>query len=157
MFVIQVATMKNELDKVAPLVRALAGAARLLEGRVVVPNELRPLVAKLYPGVARMLGFLECAGEAGLNTALQGHCDEVSRHVCSSYSSTRMLMAPCIRSHLRPARGDSHQILRPTRTRLRKEKRTRASPHVSDKGSPRRTCTAVSAPACRPSKTRTCV
>ena len=87
-FVIQVAKMKNEVNQVAPLVRALAGAARLLEGRDV-PSEMRPLVAKLYPGVARWLGFLECAGGADLNTAQQGHCDEVSCHVCSSYSSTR--------------------------------------------------------------------
>ena len=83
-FVIHVAAAKNELDRVAPLVRALAGAARLLEGRDVVPNEMRPLVANLYPGVARILGFLECAGKADLNTAQQGLCDEVSRHVCSS-------------------------------------------------------------------------
>jgi len=87
-FVIQVAKVKNELYQVAPLVRALAGAARLLEGRDVVPNEMRPLVVKLYPGVARWLGFLECAGEAYLNTAQQGLCDEVSCHVCSSCSST---------------------------------------------------------------------
>ena len=86
-FVIHVAAAKNELDRVAPLVRALAGAARLLEGRDVVPNEMRPIVAKLYPEVARWLGFLECAGGADLNTAQQGHCDEVSRHVCSSDSS----------------------------------------------------------------------
>src|SRR5260221_132757 len=160
-FVIHVATAKKELDKVAPLVRALAGAARLLEGRDVVPKELQPLVVKLYPGVARMLGFLDCTGEAGpgpgLNTTLQGHCDNVSRHVSSSYSPTRMLMVPRIRSHLRPARSDSYQIFRPARTGPRKKKRARASPYVNDKGSPRRTCTAESAPACCPSKTRTCV
>ena len=151
-FVIQVAKVKNELDQVAPLVRALAGAARLLEGRDV-PSEMRPLIAKLYPGVARWLGFLECAGEADLNTAQQSHCDEVSCHVCSSYSSTRMLMGPRIRSHLR---RDSHRILRQTRTRSR-NKRQSPSPHVDDKGSPRRTYIAASTPAWSRSKTRTCV
>jgi hypothetical protein len=36
-----------------------------------------------------MLGFLDCAGQADLNTgALQDHCDDVSCRVCSSYSST---------------------------------------------------------------------
>jgi len=158
-FVIQVAKVKNELDQVAPLVRALAGAARLLEGRDVVPHKMRPLVAKLYPGVARRLGFLECAGDADsdLNTAQRGHCDQVSRHVCSSDSPIRMLMGPRIRSHLRPARSDTHQILRQTRTGPRKEKKLRTSPHVNDKGSPRRTYTAVSAPAWSHSKTHTCV
>ena len=95
MFVIHVASMKNELDQVAPLIRTLAGAARLAEGRDVVPKEMQPLVAKLYPGVARMLGFLDCAGEADLNTAaVRSHCDEVSRHVSSSYPSTLMLRCP---------------------------------------------------------------
>ena len=100
------------------------------------------LIAKLYPGIARRLGFVECAGEADLNTNTaqpQGYCDEASRHVCSSYSPMRMLMGPRIRSHLRPARSDTHQILRPTRMRPRKNKRTGPSPYVSDKGSPRRT------------------
>jgi hypothetical protein len=48
-FVIQVTTVKNEFAQVAPLVRALAGAARfkLVEGRIVVPKGLQPLVAKL--------------------------------------------------------------------------------------------------------------
>jgi len=152
-FVIQVAKVKNELDQVAPLVRALAGASRLLEGRDDVPNEMRPLVAKFYPGVARWLGFLECTGEADLYTAQQGLCDEVSCHVRSSYSSTRMLMGPRIRSHLR---RDSHRILRQPQTRSR-NKRPSPSPHVDDKGSPRRTYIAASTPAWSRSKTRTCV
>jgi hypothetical protein len=54
-FVIHVAAMKNELDQVAPLVTALAGASRLVHGHTVVPMELRPLAATLYPDVARML------------------------------------------------------------------------------------------------------
>jgi len=155
-FVIHFATAKNELDKVAPLVRALAGAARIREGRIVVPRELRTLAIELYPGVARMLGFMERAGseEASLNTAPEGHCDEVSCRVCLSYSSTQMLIASRIRSHLSPARGDSHQILRATW--IPRKMWTSTSPHVSAKGSQRRTCTAAWTRACRPSKTRMC-
>ena len=48
-FVIHVVAAKNELDKVAPLVRALAGAARILEGRDIVPHEMRPLIEALSP------------------------------------------------------------------------------------------------------------
>ena len=157
-FVIHVATAKNELDKVAPLVRALAGAARIREGRIVVPSELRALAIELYPGVARMLGFMERADsdseEASLNTAPEGHCDEVSCRVCLSYSSTQMLIASRIRSHLSPARGDSNQILRATW--IPRNMWTSTSPHVSAKGSQRRTCTAAWTRACRPSKTRMC-
>jgi hypothetical protein len=157
-FVIHVAKAKNELDKVVPLVRTLAGASKLVHGETVVPVELRPLVATLYPDAARMLGFPEYIGVAGLNTAVQNHPDEVSRYVCSSYSSTRMLMLPRIRSHLRQTRGNSHQILRPTRTRPPKNKRTKPSPQVNEwnEGSPRRTCTAASASAWNPSRTHTC-
>ena len=149
-FVIHIAKAKNELDKVVPLVRALAGASTSVHGQTVVPVELRPLVATLYPDAARMLGFPEYIGATGLNTAVQNRPDEVSRHECSSYSSTRMLIAPRIRSHLRPTRGNNHQILRPP-----KNKRTKPSPHVNE-GSPRRTCTAASASAWNPSKTLTC-
>jgi hypothetical protein len=91
-FVINVAKVRNELDQVAPLVRALAGAARLVEGRDVVPDDLRPIVANLYPGVARMLGFLGPAWGSS-NPALQNFGD-VSCHMYSSYSSTRMLIVP---------------------------------------------------------------
>ena len=154
-FVIQVAKAKGELDRVAPLIRALAGASRLVHGHAVVPTDLRPLDRELHPDAARMLGFLDCAGEHGLNTAVQGHADEVSRRVCSSYSSTRILIVPRIRPHLRPARSNCDHILRLTRTRPMKGKRTKASPHVNE-GSPRRTCTAASAPASSPSKTHTC-
>ena len=131
MFVIHVATMKNEADQVAPLVRALRGAARLLEGRDVVPKELQPLVAELYPGVARMLGFLDCAGKAGLNTAaaLQvDHCDDVSCPVVLIQFVHANAHVPRIRSHLRPASSDRHQIFRLSRTRPRKKKRTKTGP-----------------------------
>jgi len=82
--VIHGAIAKNELDKVTPLIRAPAGAARILEGRIVVPSEVQLLVIKLYPGVARALGFMERAEEAGLSR----HYDDVSRHVCPSDSSS---------------------------------------------------------------------
>lgn len=157
-FVIHVATAKNELDKVAPLVRALAGAARIREGRVVVPSELQTLAIKLYPGVARMLGFMHMeradSEEASLNTAPEGHCDEVSCRVCSSYSSTRMLIASRIRSHLSPARGASQQILRATW--IPRKMCTSTSPHVTAKGSQRRTCTAAWTRVCCLSKICMC-
>jgi hypothetical protein len=92
-FVIQVATMKNDLDRVAPLVRAIATAAYVLEGRVVVPSELQSRFADLYPGVARVYGLKTTSEVEDLNTAQMGHCDEVSYHVCPSYSSTRMYHA----------------------------------------------------------------
>ena len=157
MFVIHVAAMKNELHQVVPLVGALAGASRLVHSHTVVPMGLRPLVATMYPDVARMLGFPEYIREASLNTVVQGQSDEVSLHVCSSYLSTRMLMVPRIRPHLRPARANSHQILWPVRTGPKKNKRTRPrppSPRVNE-GSQRRTCTAALAPAWSRSKTHT--
>ena len=108
-----------------------------------------------YPDAACMLGFAEYIEGGSLNTAVQGHSDEVSRHVCSPYSSTRMLMVPRIRSHLRPAMINSHQILRPIRSRVKNKKRTRTSQHANER-SPRRSCTAASASAWNPSKTHTC-
>ena len=112
-FVLHVAKTKNELDRVMPLVRALSGASKLVHGQTVVPVELRPLVAKMYPDAARMLGFPEYIGigEVDLNTPVQGYSDEVSRHVCSSYSPPRTLMVPRIRSHLRPVRINNHRVL----------------------------------------------
>ena len=87
-FVVQVAAMKNDLDRVAPLVKAIAMAARVLEGRVVVPSELRSVFADLYPSAARAYG-LKTTREAGdLYTAQTGYCAEVSHYVCPSNSST---------------------------------------------------------------------
>jgi len=83
-FVVQVAAMKNDLDRVAPLVKAIAMAARVLEGRVDVPSELRSMFADLYPSAARAYGLQT----GDLNTAQTGYCAEVSHHVCPSYSST---------------------------------------------------------------------
>jgi hypothetical protein len=83
-FVIQVAAMKNDLDRVAPLVKAIAMAARVLEGRVDVPSELRSKFADLYPSAARAYGWKTTREAGDLNTAQTGHCAEVS----PSYSST---------------------------------------------------------------------
>ncbi len=43
-FVLRVASRKNELHRVMPLVKALAAAARVLEGRIVAPTTLLPVV-----------------------------------------------------------------------------------------------------------------
>jgi hypothetical protein len=42
MFVIKVAAMENELDRVSPLVKAIGTAASVLEGRAIVPSEISP-------------------------------------------------------------------------------------------------------------------
>jgi hypothetical protein len=52
-FVIQVAIVKNELDKIIPLVQAIRAAARILEGRDIVSSELLSRVIDLYPCAAR--------------------------------------------------------------------------------------------------------
>ena len=88
-FVIQVAAMKNDLDRVAPLVKAIGTAASVLEGRVVVPSELQSIFADLYPSAARAYGLKTTREAVDLNTTQTGHCAEVSHHVCPSYSSTR--------------------------------------------------------------------
>ena len=95
----------------AQLVRALAGAARILEpleGRAIVPEELRPLVTKLYPGVAHMLGFLERAGEDNLNTALQCHCEEAA--MCPHPICPRECSWYPYQISLASARSDSFQF-----------------------------------------------
>jgi hypothetical protein len=89
-FVIQVATVKNDIARVAPLVRAIATAACVLEGRVVVPSELQSIFADFYPSAARAYGVKTTKELVGLNTVQAAHCDEVSHHVCPSYSSTRI-------------------------------------------------------------------
>ena len=92
MFVIKVAAMKNELDRVAPLVKAIGTAASVLEGRIIVPSEIKSAFINLYPSAARAYGLgLETTRNAvavDLNTA--GYYAEVSHHVCQSYSSTRI-------------------------------------------------------------------
>ena len=95
MFVIQVANMKNDLDRVATLVKAIGTAASVLEGRIIVPSEIKAAFINLYPSAARAYGLgLETTSEAvavDLNTAAQAtYYAEVSYHVCQSYSSTRI-------------------------------------------------------------------
>jgi hypothetical protein len=85
MFVIQVASMKNELDRVAPLVKAIGIAASVLEGRVAVPSEILSIFADLYPSAARAYGLKTTREAVDLNT---GYCAEVNHHVRPSYSST---------------------------------------------------------------------
>jgi hypothetical protein len=93
MFVIQVANMKNDLDRVATLVKAIGTAASVLEGRIIVPSEIKVAFINWYPSAARAYGLgLETASEAfavDLNTATHAtYYAEVSYHVCQSYSST---------------------------------------------------------------------
>ena len=130
-FVLHVAKAKNELNQVMPLVRALAGASRRVHGQSVVPVELRPLAAQLYPDAARMLGFPEYIGirEVDLNTAVQGHSVEVSHHVCSSYSPMRMLMVPvsdltCVRQRSTTIRFSGQSGRDQRRTSERSQART---------------------------------
>jgi hypothetical protein len=78
MFVIQVAAMKNDLGRVAPLVKAIATAACVLEGRVVVPSEVQSIFADFYPSAARAYGVKTTRELVNLNTLQAGHCDEVS-------------------------------------------------------------------------------
>lgn len=49
-FVLHIASMKNDLDRVRPLVKALAAAARVIEGRIA-PTTLLPVVLAQYPNV----------------------------------------------------------------------------------------------------------
>jgi hypothetical protein len=57
MFIIQVATMKRGLDRVAPLVKAIGIAASVLEDRAIVPSELQSIFVELYPSAARVYGL----------------------------------------------------------------------------------------------------
>jgi hypothetical protein len=85
MFVIQAAAMKNDLDRVAPLVNAIYIAAGVLEGRVIVPSEIQSAFADLYPSAAWAYGLRTTREAVGLlNTAEASHCAEVSHHVCPS-------------------------------------------------------------------------
>ena len=47
-FVLRIASVKIEHHKVTPLVKALATAARVLDGRIVAPTTLLPIVLALY-------------------------------------------------------------------------------------------------------------
>ncbi len=49
--------MKNKLDQVVPLVKAIAAATGILEGRVVGSSELQSFVVDLYPGAVGAYGM----------------------------------------------------------------------------------------------------
>jgi hypothetical protein len=52
-----VVTVKNKFDQVVPLVKAIAAAAGILEGRVVGSSEPQSFVVDLYPGAASAYGM----------------------------------------------------------------------------------------------------
>jgi hypothetical protein len=70
-FVLHVASVKNELNRVAPLVKALAAVARVLEGRIVAPTTLLPVVFALCPSAG---GIAAVGAESN---ATPGRHDEV--------------------------------------------------------------------------------
>jgi hypothetical protein len=74
-FVLHVASVKKEMDRVAPLVKALAAAARVLEGRIPARTTLLPVVLALYPSAAPFSGMAAVGAES--NAAWEGHHDEV--------------------------------------------------------------------------------
>jgi hypothetical protein len=74
-FVLHVASVKNELHRVTPLVKALAAAARVLEGRIVAPTTLLPVVLALYPSAGPLSGIAAVGAES--NAAWERHHDEV--------------------------------------------------------------------------------
>jgi hypothetical protein len=78
-FVQHVASVKNELDKVAPLIKALATAARVLEGRVVAPTVLLPVISALYPSIASLSSPEPV--QADTNTARKRSHDEVESNI----------------------------------------------------------------------------
>ena len=67
-FVLRVATVKNELHRVTPLVKALAAAARMVERRIVAPPTLLPVVLAQYPS-ARPLYDIAAVGAASESNA----------------------------------------------------------------------------------------
>ncbi|KAI0287309.1 hypothetical protein BC826DRAFT_57381 [Russula brevipes] len=71
-FVIRAATMKNELERVVPLIKAIAAVARVLEGRAIVPSGLLPDILDLYPAAARMHGI----NRAGVGTNTSQRCSD---------------------------------------------------------------------------------
>ena len=74
-FVLRVASMKNELHRVTPLVKALAAAARVIEGRIVAPTTLLPVVLAIYPSAGPLCSMAAVGAES--NTAWKRYHDEV--------------------------------------------------------------------------------
>jgi hypothetical protein len=73
-FVLHVASVKDEPHRVTPLVKALAAAARVLEGRIVAPTTLLPVVLALYPSARPLSGIAAVGAESN---AWERHHDEV--------------------------------------------------------------------------------
>lgn len=86
-FVLHVASVKNELPKVIPLVKALAAAARVLEGRIVAPTTLLPVVLSVYPSTVPLSSIEPVAADtdrpADSNTTRKRSHDEVESKSCS--------------------------------------------------------------------------
>ena len=82
-FILHVASVKNDLHRVVPLVKALAAAARVLEGRVVEPTMLLPAVPASYPATVPLFSTEPVETVAG--TARKRSHDEVeSSHIILS-------------------------------------------------------------------------
>lgn len=78
-FVLHVAFVKKELDKVVPLIKALATTARVLEGRINAPTVLPLVIFALYPGILPL-----CSPgpvQADTNTARKRTHDEVESNI----------------------------------------------------------------------------
>lgn len=74
-FVLHVASVKNELGKVVPLIKALAATARVLEGRNVAPTALLLVIFALYPGIVPLCSTESVQAET--KTARKRSHDEV--------------------------------------------------------------------------------
>ena len=74
-FVLHVASVKNELGKVVPLIKALAATARVLEGRNVAPTALLFVIFALYPGIVPLCSTEPVQAET--KTARKRSHDEV--------------------------------------------------------------------------------
>ena len=77
LFVLQVASRKNELHRVTPLIKALATAARVLEGRIVAPTTLLPVALALYPSAGPLAGIAAVGAGSESNATWERHHDEV--------------------------------------------------------------------------------
>ncbi|KAI0272954.1 hypothetical protein BGY98DRAFT_1189123 [Russula aff. rugulosa BPL654] len=87
-FVLHVASRKNELHRVMPLVKALATAARVLEGRIVAPPTLLPVVLALYPS-ARPLGGIAAVGAESNGAAWERHDHDEITSECEEEESLK--------------------------------------------------------------------
>ena len=72
-FVLHVASKKNELHRVTPLITALAAAARVIEGRIVAPTTLLPVVLALYPNAGPLGGIAAVGAESESSATWERH------------------------------------------------------------------------------------